>query len=199
MVVFMKFKIIWRIVIIIFVSVVTIWFYIHWKKTEPIHIAKIFILAVENRDVNTIYLLTIPKEREELGVTPQAIRLVLETTLWRHGQVIGRVQSVEIHGYYGVVMGKWLNAKTKEPIPANYGPVSNPKEMILMISLLALTPEGWRVSTARFLIGRDFQTFGNLALCRRVGLKGLIDVRTGYVVTLEEMERQLALLSRPSH
>ena len=71
--------------------------------------------------------------------------------------------------------------------------------MVLVISLLALTPEGWRVSTARFLVGRDFQTFGNLDLCRKVGLKGLIDVQTGYVVTLEKMEHQLALLSRPSH
>jgi hypothetical protein len=195
----MKFKIVCRIFVITFFIVVVIGFYIYWKRTEPVRVAKVFIRAVENRDVDTLYLLTIPKEREELGVTPQAIRLVLETTLWRHGQVIGRVQSVEIHGYYSVVMGKWLNAKTKEPIPANYGPILNPKEMVLVISLLALTPEGWRVSTARFLVGRDFQTFGNLDLCRKVGLKGLIDVQTGYVVTLEKMEHQLALLSRPSH
>jgi len=195
----MKFKVIWRIAFAFFATAGIAWLYLHWKRTEPVRVIKAFVHAVERQDVDTIFRLTIPQEREKLGVTKDAIHSVLTATLWRHGPIVGNIQSVEIHGYYALAVGEWLSAGTKEPIPVNYGPISNPGVMVLVVSALRLTPEGWRVSTARFLTGRDFQTFGNLALCRKVGLKGLIDVQTGYVVTLEEMERQLALLSRPSH
>ncbi len=196
--VIMKSKVVWRIVAILFVAVGAVWLYIYWKRTEPIRVVRAFIRAVERRDVDTLYQLTIPQEREKLGVTKDAIRSVLEATLWRHGRVAGNIQSIDIHGYYCVASGEWLNAKTKNPIPANYGPVYNPGVMVLVVSALGLTLEGWRVSTARFLVGRDFQTFGNLNLCRKAGIKGLVDVQTGHVISLSEMERQLAFLSRPS-
>lgn len=159
---------------------------------------KAFVHAVERQDVDTIFRLTIPQEREKLGVTKEAIRSVLTATLWRHGPVVGNIRSVEIHGYYAIASGEWLRAGTKKPLPANYSPAFNPGVMVLVVSALGLTPEGWRVSTARFLVGRDFQTFGNLNLCRKAGIKGLVDVQTGHMISLNEMERQLAFLSRPS-
>lgn len=184
----------WRIVVL-FIIMLMVVIYIYWQKTTPIRIIKTFIYAVERQDVDMIYRLTIPEEREKLGVTTKSIRLVLEATLWRHSQIVGSIQGIEVYSYYAVAFGEWLDAITKKPIPANYGPVSNPGRMVLIVNALALTSEGWRVSTARFLVGRDFQTFGNLNLCRKAGLRGLVDVRTGHVVTLEEIERWLTSIS----
>jgi len=191
-----KSKAVWQIAIAIFIPIGVVGLYLHWKRTEPVRVIKAFVHAVERQDVDTIYQLTIPQEREKLGVTKEAIRFVLTTTLWRHGSVIGNIRGMEIHGYYALASGEWLDAETKQPLPANYGPVYNPGVMVLVISALGLTPEGWRVSTARFLVGRDFQTFGNLNLCRKAGLKGVVEVKTGHVISLSEMERQLALLSQ---
>jgi hypothetical protein len=194
----MKSKVIWRIAFAFFAIPSVVWFYLCWKRTEPIRVIKAFVHAVERQDVDTIFRLTIPQEREKLGVTKEAIRSVLTATLWRHGPVVSNIRSVEIHGYYAIASGEWLRAGTKKPLPANYSPAFNPGVMVLVVSALGLTPEGWRVSTARFLVRRDFQTFGNLNLCRKAGIKGLVDVQTGHMISLNEMERQLAFLSRPS-
>jgi hypothetical protein len=189
-------KAVWRVAIILFIPIGVALLYLHRKRTEPVRVIKAFVHAVERQDVNTIYQLTIPQEREKLGVTKEAIRSVLATTLWRRSPVVGNIRSVEIRGYYAIASGEWLDAETKQPLLANYGPAYNPGVMVLVISALGLTPEGWRVSTARFLVGRDFQTFGNLNLCRKARLKGVVDVKTGHVISLSEMERQLALLSQ---
>lgn len=172
--------------------------YFYWVRTAPYRVVKSFVRAVERQDVETIYRLTIPQEREELGVTSNAIRTVLDATLWRHGKVIGKIDRVNLYGYWGIALGEWLNAETGQPVPAAFGPPIRPKAMDLAVSFVALTPEGWRVSTTRFLAGRDFQTFGSLALCRKAGLKGVIDVQTGHVITLIEFERQLVRLFLPS-
>jgi uncharacterized membrane protein YvbJ len=62
----MKFKIVCRIFVITFFTVVVIGFYIYWKRTEPVRVAKVFIHAVENRDVDTLYLLTFLKSEKNL-------------------------------------------------------------------------------------------------------------------------------------
>jgi len=196
--VIMKSKVIWRIAFAFFATAGIAWLYLHWKRTEPVRVIKAFVHAVERQDVDTIFRLTIPQEREKLGVTKKAIRSVLTATLWCRGPVVGNIRSVEIHGYYAIASGEWLRAGTKKPLPANYSPAFNPGVMVLVVSALGLTPEGWRVSTARFLVGRDFQTFGNLNLCRKIGIKGLVDVQTGRVIALSEMEHRLASLSRPT-
>jgi len=181
--------------IFIFIIMIVI-FHFHWSRTTPYRVVKSFIRAVEKQDVETIYNLTIPQEREELGVTPDAIRIVLNASLWRYGRVIGKIDHIHLYGYWGIALGEWLDAKTGQPVPAAFGPPERPKAMDLAISFVSMTPEGWRVSTARFLAGRCFQTFGNLSLCRKVGIKGQVDVQTGYIIPLSDLEKEIDLLFR---
>lgn len=189
-----------RIATIAIVVIVIGGFHVYWQRTAHIRVVKAFVQAVERQDVATIYQLTIPQEREQVGVTPEAIHTLLEASLWQHGRVVGKIHRINLYGYFGHAFGEWLNAKTGQPIPANFKLTLNlpeqPKGMVIGVSFV-LTPEGWRVDTVAFLAGRCFQAFGNLTLCHKVGIKGHVDVRTGYVFPLSELEQVCALLYRP--
>lgn len=184
----------WVYTILILSIVLYAIFHIFKMYYSPYRLVKAFIYAIERQDIAMIYKLTIPQERNELGVTSEAIRIILQNTLWRYGPVRGVIEDIHLYDYWGIALGRWFNSKTGRPIPANFGPPDRPKEMDLAISFVSLTPEGWRISTARFLAGRCFQTFGNLELCRQVGIKGHVDVRTGYVIALNELEKEIMFL-----
>jgi hypothetical protein len=183
-------------ILLILLMLFFVLYFIFWVRDTPYRLVRTFIYAIENRNILKIHELTIPQERNELGVTPEAIKIILQNTLWRYEDIRGVIENIHLYNYWGIALGRWCDSKTGRPIPANFGPPDRPKEMDLAISFVRLTPEGWRISTARFLAGRCFQTFGNLELCRRVGIKGQVDVMTGHIIPLDKLEEEIAFLFR---
>ncbi len=117
--------------------------------SSPQRVARQFLAAIERKDVDGVYALTMEKEKREMGVTKEVISRVLHDILYRRVSHIKVIPTplTEFDGpradnWYRLQHVTWGDASTDKPLP------SKSENGMLRISVdLFRSPEGrWEVS-----------------------------------------------------
>ncbi len=119
------------------VGMLAVW-YLFLRPDEPTRVLLRFAHALESQDIETIYRLSHPFEKQQLGLTPQGIRTALNLLVPSQHPT--------------VTIGSCASERNKEKqCIVTVRQPDRPDEVKTAVILVVPTSEGWRVQTTLFL------------------------------------------------
>lgn len=139
--------------LLIFVLFLTLAMGCYWLVTwlfNPMRAMECLLKAIEQKDINQVYSMTLQEERET-GLSREQVAEVLEYTLYKYGDVDCEIivtHWIADRWFYGYVLFWKAEGNKRKPLPT-----TNPKLPTIVAEINLFRPPqrwGWQVSFSRF-------------------------------------------------